>query len=291
MKKILIIILIFSINLSIGQGIPPEIKKVVGFIYVKNDKDEIKPNGTGFFVGVSDSTSQKIAVYFITAKHVLKKRNSFLDNIYLRLNLRDSLSQIGNIPLTINGVNKNVFTHSDETVDIVVIPVNVDPSIFDHLWLPKEILSNRKTFKDLNIREGSDVFFTGMFTPFLGDKRIYPIVRFGRVALVTDEKIPWGNEMTNLYLIESSSYGGNSGSPVFFYLGADRGNGSIIVGSPGLKLAGIMKGYFGENSPIKIIDTQKTPVSDRNLGIAAVVPSYFLEEILFGSELTRLRGF
>ncbi len=291
MKKNLLIIFLFICNLSIGQGIPTEIKKVVGFIYAKNDKGEIKPNGTGFFVGISDSISKKTFVYLVTAKHVLKKQNSFLDTIYVRLNKRDSLSEIRNIPLSFNGINKNIFVHNDKTVDIAVIPITPDPSIFDYLSLPANMLSNKKSFKELDIREGSNVFFTGMFTPFLGSKRIFPIVRFGRVALITDEKIPWDNEMTNLYLVESSSYGGNSGSPVFFYLGADRGDGNLIVGTPELKLAGIMKGYFGESSPIKIIETQKILVSDRNLGIAAVVPSYFLEEILFSPELRKLREF
>lgn len=48
-----------------------------------------------------------------------------------------------------------------------------------------------------------------------------------------------------------------------------------------------MMGYFGENSPVKIIEKQKIIVSDRNIGIAAVVPSSLLEEILFSSEMVR----
>lgn len=293
MKKTILITAFLICFTSFGQGIPTEVKKVVGFIYKKNDDGKLVANGTGFFVGVSDSTKQITSVNFVTAKHVIKNKetDSFLDTIYIRLNRKDSLSEIRNLPLYLKGPKKNVFSHKDKTVDIAVIPVGPDPILFDYLTLPSDLLTNKKSFKELNIREGTDVFFTGMFTPFLGDKRIYPIVRFGRVALITEEKIPWDKEMTNLYLVESSSFGGNSGSPVFFYLGTDRGGGGLFVGTPELKLAGIMKGYFGENSPIKIIETQKIPVSDRNLGIAAVVPSYFLEEILFGEEMKKRRGF
>ncbi len=291
MKKFLLLVIFITTYSVTGQGIPTEVKKVVGFIYAKNSQGKLVPNGTGFFVGISDSTKNITSVNFVTAKHVLKRDKSFLDTIYVRLNRRDSLSEIRNVPLSLNGLGKNVFTHSDQTVDIAVIPVGPDPTVFDYLTLPADMLSNKESFEELNIREGSDIFFTGMFTPFLGDKRIYPIVRFGRVALITEEKIPWDKEMTNLYLVESSSFGGNSGSPVFFYLGADRGGGGLFIGTPELKLAGIMKGYFGENSPIKIIETQKIPVSDRNLGIAAVVPSYFLEEILFSEEMKKRRGF
>ncbi|MEF3078856.1 S1 family peptidase [Winogradskyella poriferorum] len=292
--KTLTTLLLFSLSsLLYSQAIPTEIKKTVGFIYAKDNFGKVKPQGTGFFVSVSDSINGQLksSLYFVTAKHVIKRDTIFRDTILVRLNLKDSLSEYGMIKLHSKGANKNIFTHKDKTVDIAVIPIAPDPAKFDYLSLPHTFLTNRENFNDLNIREGTDVFFTGMFTPFIGDKRIYPIVRFGRVALITEEKIPWDNEMTNLYLMETSSYGGNSGSPVFFYLGADRGNGSIIVGNPELKLAGIMKGYFGEKSPIKIIETQRIPVSDRNLGIAAVVPSYFLEEILLGTELKKQRGF
>lgn len=292
--RTLITILLFGIsNLLLSQAIPTEIKKTVGFIYAKDKLGKVQPQGTGFFVSVSDSINGQLksALYFVTAKHVLKQNKIFRGTVFVRLNTKDSLSEYGRLELHPKGINKNVFTHSDKTVDIAVIPIRPDPTKFDYLTLPSTFLTNKKNFKDLDIKEGTDVFFTGMFTPFIGDKRIYPIVRFGRVALLTEEKIPWDNEMTNLYLMETSSYGGNSGSPVFFYLGVDRGGGGLTIGNPELKLAGIMKGYFGESSPIKIIETQKIPVSDRNLGIAAVVPSYFLEEILFGTELKKKRGF
>ena len=293
MRTIISIIFLGISNLILSQGIPTAIKKTVGFIYAKDKLGKVNPQGTGFFVSVSDSINGELrgAIYFVTAKHVLKQGNAYRDTILIRLNKRDSISEYGRLELYPNGKNKNVFIHPDKTVDIAVLPIGPDPMKYDYLALPSTYLTNKKSFKELNIREGSDVFFTGLFTPFVGSKRIYPIVRFGRVALLTEEKIPWDNKMTSLYLMETSSYGGNSGSPVFFYLGADRGGGGLFVGTPELKLAGIMMGYFGENSPIKIIETQKIPVSNRNLGIAAVVPSYLLEEILLGDELKSIRGF
>src|SRR5690606_16944301 len=130
--KIFLSITVFLIcSASFGQGIPTEVKKVVGFIYKKNDNGNLVANGTGFFVGVSDPTKQITAVNFITAKHVIKNKatNSFLDTIYIRLNKKDSLSEIGNLPLFITGPKKNVFTHKDKTVDIAVIPLGPDPLI------------------------------------------------------------------------------------------------------------------------------------------------------------------
>ena len=153
------------------------------------------------------------------------------------------------------------------------------------------MVTSRKMYEELKIREGSDVFFTGLFLPYIGAERNYPVVRFGRVALVTDEKIPWNGELMELYLIEAGSYGGNSGSPVFFYLGSDRDPGVVYVSQPVLKLAGVMQGTFLDAHKIEMVETQKTIISRSSMGIAAVVPGYKLQEILFSEELKKIRGF
>jgi hypothetical protein len=293
MRSILSFLLFLILNFSFGQAIPSDIKKVVGFIYEKVNDTTYNPLGTGFFVSVEkkDSLSVTSAVYFVTAKHVIKSNDSFRDNIYLRLNKKDSLSKYIPAKLFYKETNKNVFFHSEKDVDIAVISIIPNPKRFDFLTFPSNLLTNEVKIKELNISEGTDIFFTGLFVQFTGEKRIYPIMRFGRVALITEEKIPWKDEFLNLYLFESTSYGGNSGSPVFFYLGAERGGGGLTVGPPQLLLAGVMKGHFNEGNPIEVVETKKVPFSVDNNGIAAVVPSYYLEEILFSNELKRLRGF
>jgi hypothetical protein len=111
------------------------------------------------------------------------------------------------------------------------------------------------------------------------------------VALVTNEKIEWDGQNMNLYLIEAGSYGGNSGSPVFFFLGSDREPGSLKLGSPILKLAGVMQGTFLDAQEIRVVDTAKTTISLSNMGIAAVVPAYELKEILDSDVIKKARGF
>ena len=93
----------------------------------------------------------------------------------------------------------------------------------------------------------------------------------------------------NVFLFETQSFGGNSGSPVFFYLGADRRFGSLNVSAPIIKLAGVMKGTFQEGNPIQVAGTGTVPYSVANVGIAAVVPSYFLHDILYSDELVKQR--
>ena len=159
-----------------------------------------------------------------------------------------------------DGDNRTVFTHGDPSVDIAVIPFLPDQKKFDFKVLPEDLITTKDVYKSLKIREGSDIFFTGLFTPYPGAEKNYPVVRFGRVALVTDEKIEWKGKRMHLYLIEAGSYGGNSGAPVFFYLGSDREPGSLMVGSPILKLAGVMQGTFLDVQEVKIIETKTVPM-------------------------------
>lgn len=294
-NSIIIIFIIFMLGgIAMATPIPSEVKSVVAFIFIKNEEGKLIANGTGFFVGVRNpSNPDSFSVYLVTAKHVLYKPNTtdFLDMVFVRLNKKEGGSQIGVIPIIAGGKKRNVFRHSDSSVDIAIIPFLPNQEEFDFKFLPEDMITTKEKFKELKIREGSDVFFTGLFTPYTGSERNYPIVRFGRVALVTDEKIEWQGKLMDLYLIEAGSYGGNSGSPVFFYLGSDREPGSIVIGSPILKLAGVMQGTFLDAHEIKVVETKKVPIAVSSMGIAAVAPGYKLHEILFSDELKEKRGF
>ena len=129
----------------------------------------------------------------------------------------------------------------------------------------------------------------GLFTPYFGAEKNIPFTRFGRVAMITDEKINWDGTMMDLYLLETQSFGGNSGAPVFFSLDPTRIPGSIVIGPRKLFLAGVMQGTFQDAQKIRFVQTQNAPISLQNAGIAAVVPAYKLREILFGKELFEMR--
>jgi hypothetical protein len=116
--------------------------------------------------------------------------------------------------------------------------------------------------------------------------------------MLPEDRISWQEDgkplqLVELYLLETQSYGGNSGSPVFFYLGADRNPGSMTLGPPVLKLAGIMRGSFNENRAINFVRPDVVPpipISSQNIGIAAVTPAYLLQEILLSQGLRKLRA-
>lgn len=289
----LIVLFLLKANNVLAVFVPLETKSAVVFLYAEIAGKDI-PYGTGFFVGIKNPTNANISyAYLVTARHVLckPKSNEFLEKIYVRINTTNGGSEKIVIPIIIEGNNRTVFTHTDASVDIAVIPFFPDPNKFDFKIIPEEFIATLDTYKMLKIREGSEVFFTGLFSPYQGTTRNYPIIRFGRVALVTDEKIEWMGKLMDLYLIEAGSYGGNSGSPVFFNLGNDREPNMLIVGPPVIKLAGIMQGTFRDIQEIQIIETNTTPISYSSMGIAAVVPAYKLYELLFSDELKHQRGF
>jgi hypothetical protein len=226
-----------------------------------------------------------------------EKGNDF-DRVYLRLNKKDGDAEFVALDLVVNG-KRLVFTHSDQSVDIAVVPRF--PTVkFDTTFVPDEMLSTKATFDEFNIAEGTDAFFVGLFTTYYGEHKNNPIVRFGRVAMFPDDPITWidyegqPEQHARLYLIETGSYGGNSGSPVFFRLGADRSpKQGYLLGSYAITFAGVMRGRFNDVSP-KIVSIQNPTASALialpNVGIAAVTPSYFLHDILFSEELKKYRA-
>jgi len=262
------------------------------FIFKVDDKERITPHGTGFFTSVKmENKPERVVGYFVTAKHVLQDEfGNFLPRIVLRLNKLDGTISYTEYPLN----PENIFTHPDETVDIAVIPMTPSPSEVNFKFIPDNLISTQKTIQDLEIEEGDDVFFTGLFTSFMGTKQNHPILRFGKVALLTDEKIEWKEKdkppmSTNLYLMECQSFGGNSGSPVFFNLSPIRKPGQIAMGGTRTYLAGVVRGSFLSGSEIQEEQTIEKPLFFENVGISAVTPAYKINEILFSKAVIEHR--
>ena len=111
---------------------------------------------------------------------------------------------------------------------------------------------------------------------------------------MSDEKIEWKEKgksakLLDLYLLECQSFGGNSGSPVFFQLSPLRKPGVISLGGPRFFLAGVMMGSFQIGSELGATEARRRVFSLQNAGIAGVTPAYKLHEILFSKELVSVR--
>ncbi|MBI5077414.1 hypothetical protein HZB94_03465 [Candidatus Falkowbacteria bacterium] len=104
-----------------------EVKKSVSFIFIPDGKDKVKPNGTGFFIGVKNEENEKtFNFYFVTAKHVLQdNQGNYLSEIVLRLNKKDDSSQLIKISLK----DVKIFEHEEKDVDIALFNCLPDQNI------------------------------------------------------------------------------------------------------------------------------------------------------------------
>jgi hypothetical protein len=163
---------------------------------------------------------------------------------------------------------------------------------YDYLSIPESMLFMSKEELDSSyVKEGTNVFYTGLFSPYLGYSSNSPIIRFGRIALLPKEKIFWdsSNIRQELFLVETTTYGGNSGSPLYCYDNPQKIGGGVVFDNKPVKLAGVIKGYSGEKEPIEYVPSSMNLTYTSNIGITAVVPSYLLYQILEGAVLSKSR--
>jgi Trypsin-like peptidase domain len=273
---------------------PIELKQVVVFLYRPSVATNGVPDGTGFLVTIPrlGATNQSYP-YLVTAKHVIETKTgagTFIPKISVRLNRRDgSPAEKFAIPLMGDDAHQNVFVHKDETVDVAVIPFAPSETTYDCKALDVDYLLSQEDVKKLNVHEGTDLCFIGMFVHHTGTMRNTPILRFGKVALMPEERIDWISGKTDLYLVEASCFGGNSGSPMFFLIGDER-NPGILTFQTLPRLGGVVIGHYNDILEVKAVTTGTTNnVVLPNLGISAAVPAYKVREILFSDEVSHRR--
>jgi len=127
-------------------------------------------------------------VYLVTARHVLQTNGKFHPLIFIRLNTKTGGSEI--IPIQLDE-KVPLYVHPETEVDIALFGCLPDQQKYDFMFLTDDLVARKETVLQNEIYEGDDVFFSGLFTSHIGQKRNQPIVRFGKVALMSDEKIEW----------------------------------------------------------------------------------------------------
>jgi hypothetical protein len=280
-----------------NQSVFEQLKKSVTFLFAEIN-DEIKAIGTGFFVCVQiegkdvpldEIESNYFEVYLITAKHVLQKDHKLFDKIYLRLNRKNQNPVL--LPFEIN--KNNTYLHPDESVDLICCICCPNPEEFDYIWIPTVYLPSKNTLSE-NIQIGNEIIHLGLFANYMGKERNHPVFRFGRISMLTEEKIEINayNEPTKLahiYLGEIQSFPGNSGSPVFVQLPRLRPPNQIRFGEPETYLFGVLKGHYNDIRLRKFVDLEDNILQSLNNGIAMITPSYLIREILFSSIVSKRR--
>lgn len=286
--------------MSVISGVD-KLKKTVAYIFSGKVSDErltsLSPLGTGFLVAVPHHEVEgKVWPYFVTAKHVLRLDSErYRREIFVRANLRDwspSGEQLGvgliDLPVADTEGNLQWVVHSNPAVDIAVIQRFPRADQFDIQAVPTKAFFAQDSFQRARIVEGHELFFP-CFTPEIPQRRRNnPVVRFGRIALISDEDLvtPEGN--VRFHFVECFPFGGNSGSPVFLRKMERVAESSRIEERYGL--FGIMRGHFNVAQPVSIQQTQPHLLARQHMGIAAITPVDYLREILYSDDLRRQRG-
>lgn len=180
--------------------------------------------------------------------------------------------------------------------DVAVIPVEI-PDGYDCKVIPYKMLATEKFVSENEVGIGDDVFFVGLFSGYSGQKHDRPIVRFGNISLMHEEmplRLDPHSEVTtpaDAYLVESRSWGGHSGSPVFIYFPLTRKPGVInFGGEQAFALLGVTQGHFEFPKEVEFtgnwLGTGKVPL---NTGIAAVIPAEKIIETLMEEQLMEER--
>ncbi len=285
--------IILSISSSCLSQSIDEIKSSVSFIYLQVGKDSLVPNGTGFFVGVKDTVRNRTYIYTITSRHVLWDSASkrFVPYAWLRLNTKQGDASFVRLTLTTSGANQTVFVHKDSTVDLVAVAGVPSQDKYDFDYLSNNIIRTSQDLKRLGLGEGTDIFFPALFVPHIGEHKNFPIIRFGKLALLSNERIYWDGQLQQLYLIESISIGGHSGAPVFAWFAPLAKPGEpLSYEEKKIRLIGVMEGYFEQERLLGIRKANLIPIYGSHTGVSAIVPIDLMQEILFGSEATKARN-
>ena len=143
---------------------------------------------------------------------------------------------------------RTFHVHYDENVDLVIFLFYPSQDIFDYLYILTSYCRKRESI-DKMLNEGDDVFYSALFTNYYGKENNHPILRFGKVSLLTNEKIEINQinepeKLAHLYLFEIQSYPGNMELPNFFQLPRITKDKKLYFGNPEIHLVGVMKGHY-----------------------------------------------
>lgn len=263
-----------------GDGtviIPTEhIQEVVGFLYRHDEADEeFYPLGTCFFISLIEGVYN--FRYIITCKHVVKNWIDTDEQIYIRLNRSDRLD-VEYVLLP-----NNWAYHPDKSVDLAVLlwhpspkttpPVKWTSMNFFNSIIREEILEAAKH----TLKVGDELMFLGLFAQYAGYKRNFPVYRFGKMALITNEKIYGEYGLSDYYLAECQGYPGNSGSPAFIELFEpyESGNSKLFI-------VGIVAGFWPEQQTKQISENRYELYT--HYGITALVPYQKIFDVLLGGD-------
>jgi hypothetical protein len=268
---------------------------------------ELVPHATAFFVLVPGE-GPKLHSYVVTAGHCIDETRGlpfvvrlsapdrFIDeptraDLWFEhddadVALTPFVPQVGERHGGISAIDLTSFVAADYTYDIgQMLPA---PGVGGPVPLPVEV--------------GDEVAFAGLFSAHPGSTRNLPVVRFGHISQMPSEPVSFeradGTATKHLaYLAECRSWGGHSGSPVFWhspsarFVETDIRTGMIKHAAQGVTaLLGLVSGHFDIEKAAKVEgDILGSVTAQINAGMALVTPAERIRELLMRDDVVNER--
>jgi hypothetical protein len=258
-----------TLNLQVTMPrIPDELLNCALYLYPSESAAQTGEarGGSGFIVTAWDTRADNRGMmYAVTAAHVIGQA------CVLRFNHAAGKPMPVRIP--------EDRWHRSPTHDVAIAPLHgVATEELDIFLMPASLGLTRQRTADDNIGVGDNVFIVGRFLGHDGKEKNLPTVRFGSIAMMPRE--PVRNHITGFdeesILIEVHSAAGYSGSPVFSYRGDTLRSETRLLGL----VWGHIEHRVGRDSG----------ATSQNSGIAAVVPSWALLDLLYDHEVVAERA-
>jgi hypothetical protein len=302
MKRILwIVTLLISTVLSASASLTinaEAVKKSAVFIYPADANglvEATKPLGTGFFVFVPYAGRPGGYLLLVTARHILNPAwagcpQAALSKIFLRLNLAvydptgtDKGVEFFPVDLTGSDHKTKEFESSDPQIDGAVVVLNANDFVggkYDYAPVPISAFATEEEISLLGT--GDSIVSAGLVPGAQGERRNYPVFKFGEISNVMDE--PFVTQCVSgstaqvpekVWLLSVNLYPGASGSAIFY---TPPGSAGILFGAPvgrpcliGVQSSSLLAADISAMTPIgpvfKIIEGLRLPNADLFRGV------------------------
>jgi hypothetical protein len=260
------------------------IQKTVVFLYAEKSGqlDASQPVGTGFFVSAQLKGSQPPQKYtvLVTARHIVdpqwaKCQGGNPTTLYARLNKKKYAPEtdstgIGFVKIPLQIGNRLMWSHHpDNHIDAAVIMFNAP--IFDEYDVESIGVSEFPTEAEwTGVSVGDRLTSTGLMPAFPGNRRNYPVFKFGEVSSIPKEDVETScapgmlpQFPVRIWFVSMNQVPGSSGAPIFYF--------PLLVPGKGITVSGMI-------TRAMLVGVQS--ISFLGADIAGMTPIKYVYEIL-----------
>ena len=293
------------------------------------------PRATAFFVIDRSGKSPPHPVWIVTGRHCIQEARASGRPMFVRVNTATTYRDLPTSPddwhesddadVAVALWKPQHVAGGTEMPTITSIPLDqFIPSDYRYRGAKDFPIPGPLAEKGQMVKVGHELFFVGLFSQHAGKAKNLPIARFGAIARLPVEPVSvkrsdGSTESIHGYLVEMRSWGGHSGSPVFWYypavevhffptppnapgqkMGREERRKKGITPQPShipiskefgvIALLGIVSAHFDIPQSAKTSgDVLGSIITPLNAGIAVVTPAHKIIDLLQRSDVIEER--